>query len=421
MKLAFKNFLKANNEIESPKLLAHFERLLSPKFGLINSFSKINNYNDEPQIFQYSAAADTTLGNIKIKIGGIGTSFSEDKAKVKTLGEALERLSLVQKPDLKLSVKKTKDKKLDIKNLPEFYKKPVKENNKKNLPLIKGYYLNSFSVESAEIPAQLVFVPYKFSKSEFFLRPPISTGAATGLGYADAILRGLLEVIEKDAFVITYFQKEINNKVEIEKDRQLNLIKKELNRCKLNLSVYDISAETGPYVFLAITLDRTGYGPPISSGLKAGYNPKDVALGAIEESLHSRTWIRDSFHANFKSKNVAKIKTIEDRLIYWLNPNLLKTMGFYKKTKRSISIKKYKNKEIKPVERQLQNQLKLLSKLKMSVYFHDLTPPKVKKIEFRVVKVIVPELQPLYLDESYNYPQGPRLKKIINKVPHFFL
>jgi len=68
----------------------------------------------------------------------------------------------------------------------------------------------------------------------------------------------------------------------------------------------------------------------------------------------------------------------------------------------------------------------------MKVIYVDLTPSNLKNKKIYVVKVLVPEFQPLYLDERFPYWEGKRLKEIpqklrfipcknINKFPHPFL
>lgn len=72
----------------------------------------------------------------------------------------------------------------------------------------------------------------------------------------------------------------------------------------------------------------------------------------------------------------------------------------------------------------------------IDVVYADITHPKIKKHGIVVVKVFIPKLQPLYLDEHYPYLGGNRLYEVpvqlgflkvpnqefqLNKIPHPFL
>ena len=79
---------------------------------------------------------------------------------------------------------------------------------------------------------------------------------------------------------------------------------------------------------------------------------------------------------------------------------------------------------------------KILKKHSLEAVFVDVTTSQINKIGFKVVKVIIPQLQPLYLDEDFKYFGGRRLYSIprvlgytkaktkeedLNKIPHPFL
>lgn len=147
------------------------------------------------------------------------------------------------------------------------------------------------------MPAQLVYVPYSYQHDEPLLRFPISTGAATGVSLDDALYRGICEVVERDAFMITYLNKIVSPQVNLFsiKDKTIYDIANIFKRYKLELVILNLTTDLQIPVFAAVTLDRTGLGPAVSVGLKAGFNIKETIIGAIEESLMVRTWIRDKF------------------------------------------------------------------------------------------------------------------------------
>ena len=82
--------------------------------------------------------------------------------------------------------------------------------------------------------------------------------------------------------------------------------------------------------------------------------------------------------------------------------------------------------EIKSLKPDLEG---LVSKLKdrgINSYFVDINHPSIKNIGFDVVKVIQPELQPLFLEEILPCLDGERMRRYapnlkLNNIPHPFM
>lgn len=400
--------------------MKHRSKIKSNKQGLLEKvleysrehnsrffFKRLDAYHDEPRMFHY--AARSVIGSDGI-VGGVGAAFDERRAQMKALGEFWERKSLGNSHCFKRDGLRGVPV-ADLSGLCEF-ENPAAGGALEDVHLNWTVGYDFKTQKKVRIPAQLVFVPYKFGKNEPVIRPPISTGAAAGATLEDAILGGLLEIVERDAFVISYFDKKVRCQIDISKDESLRKIEAELARCELRLTLLDISSNAGAYVFLALVRDDTGFGPPLSAGLKAGFDPYRVALGAIEESLQSRGWIRDIMFSDEAQPKPKEVVTILDRVRYWLNPKLLDRVGYYFNCRKKRNINSFPAKN---------NSLKgLIGKLPpdANIFVIDLTPDKASPL--KVVRVIVPELQPLYLDES-RAVLGDRVRNKKCAVPHFFL
>ncbi len=105
------------------------------------------------------------------------------------------------------------------------------------------------------------------------LSVPISTGAAAGGCLASALVRGIYEVIERDAFMISYLNKLENDKVDLEKipDARITTLLSILNRYRIEGHIMDITSDLGVPTFVTILVDRTGIGPAIHCGLKTSF------------------------------------------------------------------------------------------------------------------------------------------------------
>jgi len=410
---------------------------------IIRGIYKEISYNDEPKFYGYGIYFNDKYSNGDNEDAvAAGVSFDKEKALAKVLGETVERYSLsannseafVFESFSKLN--SLRNQALDPKSLIPFSHKESFTTglDDKKLHWVQGKFL--ISGKKVLTPAQLVYVPYSYHNSEPLLRFSISTGAAAGMSLDDALYRGICEVVERDAFMIAYLNKISSPKIDLLsiKDKTIYDIVNMFKRYKLELFILDLTTDLQIPVFAAITLDRTGIGPAVSVGIKAGLNIKDAIIGAIEESLMVRTWIRDKFiYSEPNYKRGKEIITIDDRAHFWLPVNSIRYLNFWLKGK---NFRKIEIKNPKYSQSNLRKATKLLKDRKIEVIYVDITDKKVKKYGFAVVKVIIPQLQPLYLDERYPYLGGTRLfqapvkmkvlKKAnteshLNKIPHPFL
>ena len=112
---------------------------------------------------------------------------------------------------------------------------------------------------------------------------------------------------------------------------------------------------------------------------------------------------------------------------------MVKKLEFWLENK---NIKRFTEEELNSMENKLKRAIGLLGKNKMEIIYVDITHETIKKNGFWVIRTIIPQLHPLYLDEQYPYFGGRRLYEVpvkmkflkrikreseLNKVPHPFL
>lgn len=408
---------------------------------IINGIYRDPQYNDEPKIFNYGIRyKNTRKDNLNI---ASGFSFNKQLALVRVLGEALERYSLdIYKPKIvaKGSIAKIskQGQYLEPLRVSPFSIKQLKQ--KKNSKFIirnsskfswsEAVFLNKN--KKILIPSQLISFNHSLIDGEPEIMPINSTGTAFGLTFDEALYRALCEAIERDAFMINYLNKIPSPRIDLKSlnDVDLNKIIDILERYKLEVFVFDLTTDIEIPVFEALVLDRTGLGPAVSLGLKAGWETKNCIIGAIEESLMTRSWIRDnSFHINPGPKKVEEIENIEQRAFLWFPTQMIEQLDFWLKNKNIAKVDTEKKSGNK-----LEKTLRLLIDNGMTIIYKDITPNVIKNAGFFVIRTLIPELQPLYLNEKYKFLGNKRLYNVplklgftkknesdLNKVPHPFL
>lgn len=421
-------------------------RLIGDKKDFITNIYKIPLYNDEPKIHAYSATyKQKHEGNVDV---ASGFSFDKDVALMKVLGEGIERYCLEHYYPDNLVFGRSEEIKLnhlDPLKIASFSLKQLKKkelnrfriSEKSKFGWIKGTSLNKR--KDILIPSQLIIFNYKILGNEPQILFPMSTGAAAGSSLEDALYRGICEIIERDAFMINYLNKLNSPRLDLSSlnDTVINEIMEIYDRYGLELVVIDLTTDLKIPAFAAITLDKTGFGPAVSMGLKAGFDIKETIIGAIEESLMTRSWERDKFIYGNSLKNQNSRKEddgISEKAHYWFSVSKIKYLNFWLKNK-NISRISSGTLTVKP-ENMVDKAIELLYEKGMEVLYVDIADRKIKKYGFTVVKVIVPQLQQLYLDERYPYLGGKRLymapvdmgflkkpkhEDQLNKIPHPFL
>jgi len=258
---------------------------------------------------------------------------------------------------------------------------------------------------------------------------PISNGAAAGMDYEKAIQRGLLELVERDAFVISYLNKLQLPKVDLHSIDvwRIDIIQDISRRYRLEIHVMDMTTDLGIPSFVTLTINRTGIGPAVLSGLKAGLDPIEAIVGSFTEALHLRCKIRMAYeddNGRIPETTVEEINTSEKRGLWWYSKDKIKLLDFWINQKPEPLRHDFSPEGIVSITHTFE-------KLGEKAYYVNLTLPEFSAVGIRVVKVFVPHLQPHYLDEKYRVLGGKRLHEVpiklgyktagINSYPHPFL
>lgn len=436
-------FIFDSDESSLKDTLKRSKKLVSGKIGIIKTLTKNAFYTDEPKFYQYTAQlCDVALFSdvhTHDKFVG-GMSLDNEHAMVKAIGEAIERYSLsVYKSSNFIceTFENIKNAALSPSGIVAFSKHQMKTSKFRNFRVddhSKLYWTIGYSIFKEKclfVPAQLVYVPYRY-KNEKIIRLPITTGAASGSSLTGALIRGICEVVERDAYIINYLNKLPGKLVNINEldNKNINKMLAEYRNCDIEVYVFDITTDLNIPTMMCILIDRSKEGPAVSVGLKCHLDPYEAIIGCLEEAQHARPWIR-AMMINGKpmlentKKKMKLISTVKDRGILWSDVNMINKLDFWLKKNKYIKIKNkfsYSQSAIK----NLRLLLNILKNKVSDIIYVDVTTRDVRETGFKVVKVIIPELQPLYLDEQYKYLGGRRLyefmfSKRLNDIPHPFL
>jgi len=281
------------------------------------------------------------------------------------------------------------------------------------------------------IPAQLVYLSYP-PTAEQFIRNPISTGLAAGSEPGMAIHNGLTECIERDAFMIYYLTATELPVIDIgTTPPQIQRITDRITARGIELTVLDATTDLGVPVAIAVLVDPKSR-PALTVAAAAGVNPTAVITDAIAEVLQTRlSTIHRLENTNSPAEIVdSEIDSFGDRALVWADHDQLSALDYWIESERTTTFDAFapaESTEIDPVES--------VTTAGYDAYAVDITTRDIDSLGVTAQRVIVPRLQPLYLQERLRYFGGDRLSRVpvdmgyrerpldedaINTVPHPF-
>lgn len=411
--------------------------LVSDKVGLISNVAtkkclidkKNINHGQIPNCYISSVTTNITK-DLGMYIGGSGSSISKNKSIIKAIGEFIERYCALESSKIiRLeSIKNIKAENIDyidIRDLLYFSDEQYQKNNfpfEKYNPEDKICWVTGENLTSKKevlIPAQKVYLNYSTDKKEKYYDAGLSTGLACGDSLENAIISGLYECIERDAFYLTWSCMLPGKKIILDNIRNCNL-KKLLNILEMSsygtLHIIDISLDTSVYTMLTILENSNGVG--VSVAAASNLDPEVALLKSLEELVltHSYTvnTYENKFNSNYPDINREDILDLDQHIYYYMNPNKNKLIEFITKNKEYVNLSELKNNSSRNTLDDLELIVNELNELDSQVVYKEITKEDIKHIGFRVVKVIATKLTNLDVMYNARYLGNKRMIDIIN-------
>lgn len=144
--------------------------------------------------------------------------------------------------------------------------------------------------QSFWIPANAVFFQYIPMRKEMQFLPQSTTGLSTGLTIEDAVLQGLMEVIERDAYIIYYRNQLMCDSIVLDnfKNTHLKMLLMNLETHNIKVHLKYLRNETSVHVIHCVTEDLNKEFPIFTHGAGASTDPEIAIIRAITEAIQMR-------------------------------------------------------------------------------------------------------------------------------------
>lgn len=234
--------------------------------------------------------------------------------------------------------------------------------------------------------------------------PAITTGLGAGTGTVQALVSGLTEVIERDAIMLEWYASGTAPALTVDDDRFEPLVQRAQSldlQVTTKLVTRDIDV---PVVSVAVHRDSW---PQFAVGSAAALDASAAAVGALEEALQNWMELRSSGRDNAEQLH-GKIGYYADRPPE--AESFLETAG-------TVTATAVTRTPVPTDTDALETLLETVRDQDLSVYAARLTTPDIETIGFEVVRVLVPQAQPLFLEGPYFGERARTVPREFGEIP----
>lgn len=253
---------------------------------------------------------------------------------------------------------------------------------------------------------------------EAMLTVPITTGAAAGQTLDKAILTGLLEVIERDAFMVYWLNQMPAKRIDLKtiKNKELQQLIAIAADYRLEVNALYLQTDIPVHTIGLVLLDRTGVGPAVMVTAKTGWCINTILISLLHESLGRRNKARTAYTEAQKENKTLNPYTLNhtDRMLYWYNPNQIEKIEPFISGELIAQTDLPTYETTDSTRDNLQQLVTWFRTHDYQIVYRELISPKLKNLTegMSAVMVKVPKLQPLYLEEWLRSTHGARLRDI---------
>lgn len=421
--------------------LRRMKQLISPRVGIARTIAQIPLSEGDPPLYIFGVEGAGT-GPLGVPLprtssGGAGLTLAEGL--VSALGELVEGYcgSWTPRERMILGTYRELASRHHLLHPERFALFSESQYSRPNFPFqrftedtpvfwVEGYSL--VEERAVLVPASRVYMPYPKTAEEADIGPNYSTGLATGASLEHAILSGLYECFERDAFTIFWMNdlpvRRINLRASSPELPVMRLFHERLDVPGYEYRVYDITNDLGvttTYVILISPAPRNilvhvvGASSRLDGGLSVSKSLVEAVQGkpyVVHEIQREPDWKPAPDFSNVNQFSITcKLYTVMPEL----RPHLLGVEGRVSAEVTVDQLPRWESKGQGQGQGMVAEIRELVGRLKARGYeaaVVDVTTPDIASIGLRVARVVTPELQQLHASARWAFLGGRRLYEV---------
>jgi ribosomal protein S12 methylthiotransferase accessory factor len=354
---------------------------------------------------------------------GSGSARTRDAALAAALGEAVERYSAAVPPEpdalLVGSASELGSRAVDPARFtlfsreqyddPEFPYRPF-------TPTTDVTWTRGFALPGGEpvlLPAQLVYLSDAYGAEPVRIASSTSNGLACHATPEEAVLSGLLELVERDAFMIVWANRLSLPRLSWEQDEELRAFEAAyLAPTGLRHASVDLSCFWGIPTALGVVRSDQPATAALGVGASAAPTIQEAVWRALDEACRVQAWASELLIAcpgRAFTADASDVRAFDDHVHYYADHRRAEAAAFLDASTEIVEVADVAALRGESVGALTAEVTQRLAAHGTSAYAVDVTAPDVRAAGMAVARVVAPDLCPLEADHRARFLGGRRL------------
>ena len=271
-------------------------------------------------------------------------------------------------------------------------------------------------------PAAMVYIPYFFylSTGELPIAQPISTGLACHCSLAEATVSAICEVIERDAFMITWQARLAPAHIRIETvPEETREMVRRFELAGYTIDLLDVTTDVRVPTVLATCRNSSPQAPGFVVSAATARTPLAAARKSLEELEHTRAWCRTILVNQPRLDPGEGYKNVVDQtthLNFWCDQKHLPLADFLFTSERYVDLDDVGDSGAKDCRDDLEYLTARVRTLGHRLLVSEVTTSDVRELGLRVVRAIIPGFHPFFVGHRYRVLGGRRLWEVPRRL-----
>ena len=270
------------------------------------------------------------------------------------------------------------------------------------------------------VPALLAYFNFQPAPEDYFCQVS-SNGLAAGGDTTDAGLRALFELVERDAFMLTWMCQLPVRRIVLDHSLSPGLaeVLHQMNSNGIEVELYLFNSGISIPTVVCLGISDGVRWPAAFVSLASHANGLVAAGKAILELAHVAPYLAMIMRTHRIPATPNEVLTLEDHALYYVPRERVCAFDFMRATTDAIPLSQIEG----PTEPLAASCAQLLTRAGVRVAIVDVTSPDVALSPFRVARAIGTDMQPIHFGHCFQRLGNPRLKKLLggrslNPNPH---
>ena len=401
--------------------------LVSPRTGIVRRLERISKGRREPEL---PIVCRSILANFDYRRTdpseriGAGKGDTLLQAQTSAIGEALERYcssqvdtrALCFAPASQLTAPAIEPASLVLYSTEQYARLPFRR-PEANMPLtwIPGF---SLSDEPRYLPASMVYFGYQGADGSEIFTMSTSNGLAAGPDLDSAIRAGVLELLERDAFLVTWMNRLPAPEIKLDSlTGPASQAIRHYARHGVDVRVFRLLNGFPVHACMAVGFDREGSMPAAVVGLGCDLDPVAAVRRAVMElaqvrpGIVHRCWERPPALERYD-----EVRSLEDHTLFMAMPEHLREFDFLLNGANHVPLSALDNYATDSARKDVETCGRSLAAAGIELTYVDLTTADLTEFPVKVVRVLATHLQPMHFGVGNERLGGERLFTIAREL-----